>query len=99
MTALSLRVTHLYPRLMNIYGDRGNIMCVRRRCEARGISFELTELGPDDVSEMIVLVNETQPGPFAERTIAMGRYVGRRPSWKKAVVRLGPDSKIELFES
>lgn len=29
----------------------------------------------------------------------MGRFVGRRPSWKKAVVRLAPDSKIELFES
>jgi len=33
---------------MNIYGDRGNIMCLRRRCEARGISFELTELGLGD---------------------------------------------------
>jgi large subunit ribosomal protein L23 len=29
----------------------------------------------------------------------MGRYVGRRASWKKAVVSLHPDSKIELFES
>jgi len=29
----------------------------------------------------------------------MGRYVGRRPSWKKAVVTLGPGSKIDLFES
>ena len=29
----------------------------------------------------------------------MGRFVGRRPSWKKAVVQLAPDSKIELFES
>ena len=29
----------------------------------------------------------------------MGRHLGRRPSWKKAVVQLGPDSKIELFES
>jgi len=29
----------------------------------------------------------------------MGRYVGRRPSWKKAIVSLGPGSKIELFES
>lgn len=29
----------------------------------------------------------------------MGRYVGRRPSWKKAVVTLGPGSKIELFEA
>ena len=44
MSGLTLRVAHLYPRLMNVYGDRGNIMCLRRRCEARGIGFELTEL-------------------------------------------------------
>ena len=43
--SITLRVVHLYPRLMNIYGDRGNIMCLRHRCEARGIGFELTELG------------------------------------------------------
>jgi CobQ-like glutamine amidotransferase family enzyme len=48
MTAPILRVAHLYPRLMNIYGDRGNIMCLRHRCEARGIGFELTELGLRD---------------------------------------------------
>jgi large subunit ribosomal protein L23 len=29
----------------------------------------------------------------------MGRHVGRRPSWKKAIVTLGPGSKIDLFES
>lgn len=29
----------------------------------------------------------------------MGRYEGRRPSWKKAIVTLTPDSKtIEFFE-
>lgn len=44
----TLHVAHLYPRLMNIYGDRGNIMCLRHRCEARGITFELTDLGPGD---------------------------------------------------
>jgi CobQ-like glutamine amidotransferase family enzyme len=48
MTAITLRVAHLYPRLMNIYGDRGNIMCLRHRCEARGIGFELTELSLGD---------------------------------------------------
>ena len=45
---ITLRVAHLYPRLMNIYGDRGNIMCLRHRCEARGLRFELTELGLRD---------------------------------------------------
>lgn len=44
MSAPVLRLAHLYPRLMNIYGDRGNIICLRWRCEARGIGFELTEL-------------------------------------------------------
>ena len=48
MTAAVLRVAHLYPRLMNIYGDRGNIMCLRRRCEERGIGFELMELSLGD---------------------------------------------------
>ncbi len=48
MSAPALRVAHLYPRLMNIYGDRGNVMCLRRRCEARGIGFELTELSTGD---------------------------------------------------
>ncbi len=48
MTQHVLRVAHLYPRLMNIYGDRGNIMSLRRRCEARGIGFDLTELSIGD---------------------------------------------------
>lgn len=42
-----LRVCALYPSLMNIYADRGNLLVLRRRCEWRGIGFELTsvELG------------------------------------------------------
>lgn len=41
---MKLRLAHLYPKLMNIYGDRGNIMALRHRCEARSVEFELTEL-------------------------------------------------------
>ena len=29
---------------------------------------------------------------------AMGRHVGRRPAWKKALVRLHPDDTIDVFE-
>lgn len=28
----------------------------------------------------------------------MGRYSGRRPDWKKAIVTLAPGSRIEFFE-
>ena len=40
MTAV-LRVCALYPELMNIYADRGNIAVLRARCEWRGLGFEL----------------------------------------------------------
>jgi CobQ-like glutamine amidotransferase family enzyme len=37
-----LRVVALYPELMNIYADRGNLLMLERRCAWRGIGFELT---------------------------------------------------------
>ncbi|MBA3437210.1 MAG: glutamine amidotransferase [Thermoleophilaceae bacterium] len=48
MTA-TLRVCALYPELMNIYADRGNIAVLRARCEWRGLGFELaaSSLGED----------------------------------------------------
>jgi CobQ-like glutamine amidotransferase family enzyme len=41
MTPQVLRVCALYPELMNIYADRGNIAVLRARCEWRGLGFEL----------------------------------------------------------
>ena len=38
--AATLRVCSLYPELMNIYADRGNIAVLRARCEWRGLGFE-----------------------------------------------------------
>jgi large subunit ribosomal protein L23 len=32
------------------------------------------------------------------KTKRQGRWVGRRSDWKKAIVTLKPDQKIELFE-
>ncbi len=40
-----LRVCALYPDLMNIYADRGNMLLLERRCAWRGIGFELTASG------------------------------------------------------
>jgi CobQ-like glutamine amidotransferase family enzyme len=36
-----LRVCALYPELMNIYADRGNLLVLERRCRWRNIGFEL----------------------------------------------------------
>ena len=40
----ALRVLSLYPELMNIYADRGNIAILRARCEWRGLGFELASV-------------------------------------------------------
>jgi len=40
-----LRVCAVYPDLMNIYADRGNLLVLERRCRWRGISFELQASG------------------------------------------------------
>jgi lipid II isoglutaminyl synthase (glutamine-hydrolysing) len=37
----TLRLCALYPELMNIYADRGNIAVLRARCEWRGLRFDL----------------------------------------------------------
>jgi lipid II isoglutaminyl synthase (glutamine-hydrolysing) len=43
-----LRVCALYPDLMNIYADRGNLTVLERRCAWRGIGFELSGAGLGD---------------------------------------------------
>jgi CobQ-like glutamine amidotransferase family enzyme len=40
-----LRVCALYPELMNIYADRGNLLMLERRCGWRGIGFAVTTAG------------------------------------------------------
>ena len=44
-TSSPLRVCALYPDLMNIYADRGNLLVLERRCRWRGIGFELAGSG------------------------------------------------------
>ena len=41
---MELNICHLYPDVLNLYGDRGNILCMRRRLEWRGVGCHVTEL-------------------------------------------------------
>lgn len=43
---MRITIGYLYPELMNIYGDRGNVTTLVKRCRWRGISTEVVELGP-----------------------------------------------------
>lgn len=43
-----MRIAHLYPDLLNLYGDRGNIMCLQYRCRQRGIQVTVDEISVGD---------------------------------------------------
>ena len=40
---MNIKIVHLYPDLLNLYGDRGNIQCMVMRCRWRGIGAQVLE--------------------------------------------------------
>lgn len=40
---MELNICHLYPDILNLYGDRGNIITMKRRLEGRGIKVNIDE--------------------------------------------------------
>ena len=48
MTKQKLIIGYLYPDLMNIYGDTGNIICLQKRCEWRDIDVEVKNISIGD---------------------------------------------------
>lgn len=45
---MKIKIMHLYPDLLNLYGDRGNIECLKRRLKWRGIDAEIVSCTCDN---------------------------------------------------
>ncbi len=43
-----ITIVHLYPREMNIYGDTGNVLVLRKRLQWRGIEAQVVPVGAGD---------------------------------------------------
>src|SRR4030042_159890 len=41
---ITLNICHLYPDLMDTYGDKGNIIAIVKRCQWRGIDVKVTNI-------------------------------------------------------
>ena len=41
---MELKICHMYPDVLNLYGDRGNVICMTRRLQWRGIEASVTRL-------------------------------------------------------
>ncbi len=45
---MEFNLAYLYPELLNIYGDKGNILAIQQRCLWRGINLYLHKINPGD---------------------------------------------------
>ena len=48
MIKTEIKIAHFYPDLLNLYGDRGNIITLTKRCLWRGIDVSVKEYGIND---------------------------------------------------
>ena len=56
--AYKIKLYHLYPDAMNLYGDLGNVLAIKKRCEWRGLESEVVDvkIGSDiDFSDADIL--------------------------------------------
>lgn len=44
---MKLTIGYFYPKLLNLYGDDGNVQILKDRAEKRGIEVEVLEITPD----------------------------------------------------
>ncbi len=42
---MEIKICHLYPEVLNLYGDRGNIRCLEKRLSWRGIDYTVDRVG------------------------------------------------------
>ena len=84
---MELKICHLYPDILNLYGDRGNILCMEKRLRWRGIDvvtegvsigdtldaskYDLIFVGGGQDFEQEVLLEDLKGGKTAELKAAI----------------------------
>ncbi|MGZ6274427.1 MAG: hypothetical protein ACXWM8_09080 [Candidatus Limnocylindrales bacterium] len=80
-----LRIAHLYPSLLNVAGDGGNLIAIARRAEWRGIPVEIVAVEKDETPDFrgfdIVLFHG---GQDVEMAVAADDFAHKAPSLREA---------------
>ena len=87
---MELNICHLYPDILNLYGDRGNIITMKRRLESRGISVNVDECSigqPLDVDKYDIFF--IGGGQDFEQEILMHDLKGEKTAELKAAIEDG----------
>ncbi|MGH2346188.1 MAG: type 1 glutamine amidotransferase [Chloroflexota bacterium] len=85
-----LRLAYLYPRLMNLYSDTGNVLCLQQRSAWRGIRLDVDELelgeAPDFAAYDLVFIGG---GEDRQQMIAARDLVDNKGPALRAALREG----------
>lgn len=80
-----LRVAHLYPSLLNVAGDTGNLVAIQRRAQWRGIPVEVVPVEKGETPDFrkfdIVLFHG---GQDVEMAVAAADFAHKAPSLREA---------------
>jgi lipid II isoglutaminyl synthase (glutamine-hydrolysing) len=81
-----IRICHLYPRLLSVAGDRGNLLAITKRCAWRGIRSSVTEADvgavPDFTEFDLILFHG---GQDCEMRVAAGDLGMKAGSLREAI--------------
>lgn len=85
-----LRICHMYPDLLNLYGDRGNVLSLIRRAELRGISVKLVPISiGDDFDEKDFDIVFLGGGQDAEQNVIRRDFVEEKGEKVKEAIEHG----------
>ena len=84
---IELRICHMYPDLLNLYGDRGNVLSLIRRAELRGIKVTVVPVTiGDDFNESDFDIVFLGGGQDAEQNVIRKDFVEvKGPKVKEAI--------------
>ena len=110
MADRKIKIAHLYAEVLNLYGDRGNILCLKKRLEWRGIECEVTEvklgdnqdftdydiffIGGGQDFEQEVLLNDLKTGKGRKTCFRKGAEPAPEHEKLRAVKQIFPEGPI-----
>ena len=94
---MKITIGHLYPDLLNLYGDRGNIACLMKRCIWRGIEAETIEFNTGDQIDFSKLVQTVNRQSYVK--VFLRFKVNSRIMWKTEELLLQYAEDISFLEN
>lgn len=96
-----LKLVHLYPKEMNIYGDNGNVLVLQKRLEWRGVGADVVYVGvgetiPED-ADIIVSGGGQDTGQISVAKDLMAKGENLKAMSKDGVVMLVICGTYQLF--